>query len=163
MSSRNPRSSGGRVSRQLETEDGYPHIPQPKQGHFGHLLAFLSVIAVLGFGFWAAFNTMIETGGKPAPKAEATSPPTAMATPAALTPAPTAATAVGAASKVATGTPAPRATSAAGAPGFHEVQPGDTLFGIARRYDTTVDALMAANGITDRERMLRVGERLKLP
>lgn len=32
---------------------------------------------------------------------------------------------------------------------FHVVQPGETLFRLALRYDTTVEAIMAANGLTD--------------
>jgi len=37
----------------------------------------------------------------------------------------------------------------AGTPVVHVVQPGDTLTLIARQYDTTVDAIMAANNITN--------------
>ncbi|MBA3531368.1 MAG: LysM peptidoglycan-binding domain-containing protein [Ardenticatenales bacterium] len=38
--------------------------------------------------------------------------------------------------------------SAAAAGGTHVVQPGDTLFSIARRHGTTVEALMALNGLS---------------
>jgi LysM repeat protein len=161
MSSRTPRSSGGRAARQVEPEDPYPHIPEPEQGHAGHLLAFLSVLAVLGFGFWAAFTTL--TGGAVQPAAKGPAP----------TAAPTAAAAATAAAKAATAAPtapAPAAAgtgpSAAGTPGearVHVVASGDSLFGIAQRYKTTVEAIMAANGITDRNKLLHVGDRISIP
>jgi hypothetical protein len=51
------------------------------------------------------------------------------------------------------------------APGsrFYEVEPGDTLFEIALANGMTVDAIMAANDITDRTEPLRVGRRLAIP
>jgi murein DD-endopeptidase MepM/ murein hydrolase activator NlpD len=51
------------------------------------------------------------------------------------------------------GTPEPR---------VHVVQPGDTLFDIARRYDTTVDAIAGANDISD-PTLIVVGEKLVIP
>ncbi|MEZ4236165.1 MAG: LysM peptidoglycan-binding domain-containing protein [Myxococcota bacterium] len=42
------------------------------------------------------------------------------------------------------------------------VRRGDTLWALARRMGTTVDALVAANGITDPDR-IRVGQVLKMP
>lgn len=49
-------------------------------------------------------------------------------------------------------TPAPAAAPAsspapAGTAGAHVVRPGDTLFGIAKKYGTTVSALLAVNGL----------------
>lgn len=44
----------------------------------------------------------------------------------------------------------------------HVVSRGDTLSGIAQAHGTTVDALVAENGITDRDR-IRIGEELRLP
>jgi len=44
----------------------------------------------------------------------------------------------------------------------HTVQPGENLFRIALRYGTTIDALMAANGLTD-SRTIVVGQRLVIP
>lgn len=44
----------------------------------------------------------------------------------------------------------------------HEVQPGETLSRIARRYRTTVQALMEANPGIDPHR-LRIGQKLRLP
>ena len=40
---------------------------------------------------------------------------------------------------------------------------GDTLNRIAQRYGVTVEAIMQANGFTDRNRILRIGERLVIP
>lgn len=45
--------------------------------------------------------------------------------------------------------------------GVHLVEPGDTLTGIAARYDTTVDELRERNGLDGD--LLRVGQRLALP
>ncbi|MCC9077391.1 type 4a pilus biogenesis protein PilO [Litorilinea aerophila] len=63
----------------------------------------------------------------------------------------------------ATATPSPTASATPTGtvpPGttVHVVQPGETLFSIARRYGTTVEALMAANGLTSTT--IRVGQRL---
>jgi LysM repeat protein len=46
---------------------------------------------------------------------------------------------------------------------FHVVEGGDTLNRIAQKYGVTVDAIMQANGFTDRNRILRIGERLVIP
>jgi LysM repeat protein len=73
----------------------------------------------------------------------------------------------------ATGTPgpAPTATPAPGgatptpqtltAPITYTVQPGDTLFGLARRYNTTVQAIMQINGMMDY--FLRAGQVIWIP
>lgn len=45
---------------------------------------------------------------------------------------------------------------------YDQVQAGDTLWGISRRYDTTVEAIAALNGIRDPNRIY-VGEILKIP
>jgi murein DD-endopeptidase MepM/ murein hydrolase activator NlpD len=55
-----------------------------------------------------------------------------------------------------------RQVSSSEAPVAYRVQPGDTLFAIARRYGTTVEAIAAANGLPSAHR-LRVGQRLVLP
>jgi len=47
-------------------------------------------------------------------------------------------------------------------PIVHVVQPGENLFRIARRYGTTVDAIVAANGLTNR-RLIHAGQRLVIP
>ncbi|MGE3267331.1 MAG: LysM peptidoglycan-binding domain-containing protein [Chloroflexota bacterium] len=45
----------------------------------------------------------------------------------------------------------------------HVVEGGDTLNRIAQRYGVTVEGIMQANGFTDRNRILRIGERLMIP
>lgn len=52
---------------------------------------------------------------------------------------------------------------AASTPGVHVVQPGDTLSALARRYNTSVKALVAANGMANANVPLRVNQQLKLP
>lgn len=64
-----------------------------------------------------------------------------------------------AAPRPATRKPAPAQTI----PGEHLVQPGDTLTALARRYGTTVNALVAANGMAHANVPLRVNQRLKIP
>lgn len=60
--------------------------------------------------------------------------------------------------------PAPPADGAAdqdgGRAAYHDVRRGDTLFSLARRYGTTVDAILALNG--RRAPSIRVGERLRV-
>jgi LysM repeat protein len=45
----------------------------------------------------------------------------------------------------------------------HTIEGGDTLSRIAQRYGVTVEAIMQANGFTDRNRVLRIGDRLVIP
>lgn len=55
--------------------------------------------------------------------------------------------------------PAPESTPE---PTFYSVQPGDTLYSIAQRFGTTVEAIVAANEISDAS-VIRVGQRLIIP
>ncbi len=60
-------------------------------------------------------------------------------------------------------TPAPTDTpTVTPTPIFYEVQPGDTLIGIAHRYGVSLASLQQANGIID-PRTLSVGQRLVIP
>jgi nucleoid-associated protein YgaU len=67
--------------------------------------------------------------------------------------------------------PAPTPTPAAGATPtptttgerIHVVQAGDTLWSLAQRYDSTVEAIVAANNLTDRSATLRIGQTLIIP
>lgn len=58
--------------------------------------------------------------------------------------------------------PAPTAVPPASTAIYHTVQAGENLYRIAKRYGTTVEAIMAANGITD-ARSLKVGQVLLIP
>lgn len=60
------------------------------------------------------------------------------------------------------GAGAASAQEPAGAPVTYTVQPGDTLYTIAQRFGTTVDALAAANGIAD-PALIAVGQKLTIP
>jgi LysM repeat protein len=57
---------------------------------------------------------------------------------------------------------APTAEATPQGPRTHTVQPGDTLLAIAERYDTTVDAIRAANPGVD-PAALRIGQELTIP
>jgi LysM repeat protein len=65
--------------------------------------------------------------------------------------------------------PSPPPDAASPGPGsppggrIHTVEGGDTLNKISQRYGVTVEAIMQANGFTDRNRILRIGERLVIP
>ncbi|MFQ5612746.1 MAG: LysM peptidoglycan-binding domain-containing protein [Anaerolineae bacterium] len=62
-----------------------------------------------------------------------------------------------------TPTPAPTATlTPTLEPVVYEVQPGDTLGGIAIRFEVEVEDIMAANGLTDPS-LLRIGQELIIP
>ena len=45
---------------------------------------------------------------------------------------------------------------------IHVVRPGDTLASIARRFDTSIDALAASNGLVDAD-LIRIGQELEVP
>ncbi len=170
MPRRTTPPAGGRIAPQPEPEDSYPHIPEPKQAHGGTLLAIVSVFAILGFGVWTAVGTLTApantTTGKP--QTQTTIVPTKPAVAAAPTSA-AASTPAGAtttASAPPASTPAAQAGASTPGPGgtrVHVVGQGDTLYRIAALYGTTVDAIMAANGFTDRSKVLHVGDKLKIP
>jgi LysM repeat protein len=56
----------------------------------------------------------------------------------------------------------PRGPVEEGQPRVHVVQPGDTLFALARAWGCTVAAIVAENGIAN-ESLIRVGQRLQKP
>jgi LysM repeat protein len=56
----------------------------------------------------------------------------------------------------------PGASAPSPEPGVHIVRPGETLYGIALMYGTTVDAIASANGIVD-PNFIHVGQRLIIP
>ena len=56
--------------------------------------------------------------------------------------------------------PAPAASAATG--GTYTVQPGDAVWTLARRWDTTVEAIALANGLSD-PTLIRIGDTLVIP
>jgi murein DD-endopeptidase MepM/ murein hydrolase activator NlpD len=58
--------------------------------------------------------------------------------------------------------PNPGSGTSSQATHLHTVKSGDTLYGIARRYGTSVDALCRLNGIRA-ESILRIGQKIRLP
>ena len=84
-------------------------------------------------------------------------PPTTLPTPIPLTTAP--ATAVSTAAPAPTTAPPPSTT---GGEVTYVVQRGDTLYSIARRYGTTVQAIAVRNGIANPS-LIRVGQTLTIP
>ena len=50
---------------------------------------------------------------------------------------------------------------AASAGGTYMVQAGDTLFGISQRYGTSIEAIVAANGLTSD--LVQIGQALTIP
>ena len=99
----------------------------------------------------ATQNATITITGGPSPT---TAPPTATPT---RTPGPTV-TPGPTATRTPTVTPGPPPVCVA----YYTVQWGDTLYSIARRYGTTVQAIAAANGITNPS-LIRVGQVLCIP
>jgi LysM repeat protein len=98
----------------------------------------------------------IPTAGTSSPEPTPAPILTAQPTPA-ETPRPTAAPAETAVSRANSGS-SPQLTGRQ-----YVVQPGDTLFSIARRNGTTVDAMVVANRLVSRDAVLPVGQRLVIP
>ncbi len=146
--------------RKQPPEETLPVVPEPKQGSIGNVLAILSVMAVLGFGLWTAFATLTAPD-KPATKPSATAGPTLAATKAPAAPAAATTPAPATAAPATTPTGAAATTPTGGR--VHVVGEGDNLYRIAQRYGTTVEAIMAANGFTDKSKILHVGDRLTIP
>ena len=65
--------------------------------------------------------------------------------------------------KPATPAPAPAPAAAPTTPGQYVVRPGDTLTSIARRYRTSVSAIVAANGMASADVPLKVNQNLRIP
>ncbi|MGC8633334.1 MAG: LysM peptidoglycan-binding domain-containing protein [Candidatus Limnocylindrales bacterium] len=133
------------------------------------LLAILLVAGVVGYGLAFLSAELIgraNSAGPPAAaSARASAGPTAAASgipasasppatsPASPSPTPTA---------IATTVPSGLASPAPASPQIHLVAPGETLTSIAARYGLSVQALAAANGITDLDRIY-VGQKLVIP
>jgi LysM repeat protein len=94
-----------------------------------------------------------------APTAAATAPPEPTAAPTAAATAPPEPTAAPPTTIPPTAAPAPPA-----APRTYTVQPGDTLLSIAKKFNTTVTAIVKANKLTPKQAdSLRVGQELVIP
>src|ERR1041384_5066328 len=59
--------------------------------------------------------------------------------------------------------PAAAAQVPSSAARVHQVQQGDTLYGIAGRYGVTVGSILSANGIKTNSVRLKLGQRLTIP
>ena len=147
------RLEGGAVSRRSPL----PSVPWAIFGGMGALL----LVAALVFGI-PRFVRWLETLGPPTPTptktvvvGTATQTPVTLMPTATPTPMPTTPTSTPT-------TPPPTPTLTPTPPMIiHTVVAGDTLSSIARKYGTTVEAIMAANGKTDT--LLSVDEELIIP
>ena len=136
-----------------------------RAGHILVLVVALVLLGALAWGVgWVAHSLMVQ----PTPLPAATTTPTVLPTSAPtvapiLTAEPTQASTESVTSTpVPTSTPAPTITPSP-TPAFilHTVRWGDTLYSLARRYGTTVEAIRAANGL--RSDRIRIGQTLKIP
>ena len=112
------------------------------------------------------FLTTLEVS--PAPTGASPAPTPADGTTAQPTqaPAPTAAAAntpVASSTVAPTPAPQPTATIVPGSVREHTVVAGDTLFALARRYESSVQAIVAANNLRDSNVTLQIGQRLIIP
>jgi LysM repeat protein len=113
------------------------------------------VVAVVLAGVSGIFGGAQPPSSSPTPQVS----PSIAETP---TPSPVPPSAAASASAAPTPTPAPAATpTPAPTPQTYVVQSGDTLNGIAQRFDTTAAAIAAANGLLND--VINVGQRLIIP
>jgi LysM repeat protein len=153
---------GAALSRLFAERRGWQAIPALV------LVLALGAVGLAGFG-----RNQPATGSLPSapavaiasastvvtPTQSATAGPTATTAPTA-TPAPTAAPAP-TATPAATATPRPTATPAPSARTSYTVKAGDTLYGIAQTFGTTVAAIKDLNGLTSNT--IHVGRVLLIP
>ena len=105
------------------------------------------------------------TDTSPAPAPTDSQPAATIAQPT-QAPAPTTAdanTPVATSTVASTPAPQPTATIAPGSVREHTVVAGDTLFALARRYESSVQAIVAANNLRDSNVTLQIGQRLIIP
>jgi LysM repeat protein len=126
---------------------------------------------IAGLGVGSAASTLLGSSASapPRPTAAATAPSVTGQQPGAqqaapAAPAPAAPAAAPPAPAAPAATPSPAASPTA-RPGQREhiVAGGDTLFAIANRYNTNVDAIVAANNLPSRATVLQIGQRLVIP
>lgn len=122
------------------------------RGAYTLILGAVLVVGVVALFF--AVSWVLGTSGTPTPTATPAASPTALGAPAPFSSPP----------PFLVPSPSPSPTpSPPAAQKFHVVEGGDTLNRIAQKYGVTVEAIMQANGFTDRNRILRIGERLVIP
>ena len=59
--------------------------------------------------------------------------------------------------------PAPAASAPASIASSHTVVRGDTLWGLSRKYNVSVDAIRAANGMAPDDNNIRLGQSVAIP
>ena len=130
-----------------------------------YTLVFAAVLGVLVLGLFFALSWLLGFGGPSGASAPAPASPTVSAPAGQLpNPAPISSpVAVIAASPSPSPSPDPGLAPAPTGGRVHVVEAGDTLNRLAQRYGVTVEGIMQANGFADRNRILRIGERLVIP
>jgi LysM repeat protein len=131
-----------------ETPAGEAEVAPPQEGT-PNVLATAAANSALA-------TQQAETGGDSPTETPTTPAPTQTQPPAATTPTPTPTTSAPT-TPVPTQTPLPPTGQAT-----HVVQPGENLFRIAMRYNTTVNVIASANGITN-PALIYVGQKLTIP
>jgi hypothetical protein len=123
-----------------------------------YTLVFAAVLVALAIGLFFLLYWILGSGGP----LGANSPPTPAPSPApGLLPAPAP---ISSPPPFVVPSPSPSPPPGAAPQGrMYQVQAGDTLNRIAQNHGVTVDAIMQANGRTDRNQILRIGERLVIP
>lgn len=146
------------------------HYTRPARRSGDHnvtTMVIVIVVITLGVGLLYAVSSWINAGSssRTAQVVASPSPAASVAAPAAVgSPLPSPqAVVLGSPQPVVIAGPSPSAETVPGARRTYKVAPGDTLAKIAAQYGTSIDAIMRANNITDRSRILRVGEDLVIP
>jgi LysM repeat protein len=147
------------------------HYTRPARRSGDHnvtTMVIVIVVITMGVGLLYAVSSWINAGSSsrtaqvvatPSPAAATVPVPAAVGSP---LPSPQPVV-LGSPQPVVIGGPSPSAEAVPGARRTYKVAAGDTLAKIAAQYGTTIDAIMRANNITDRGRILRVGEDLVIP
>jgi LysM repeat protein len=140
--------------------------PPSTGGGFGRLFTMIAVILILALGVLAVFTLPGLLAGNPSQTARpqtsglATNLPTPLSSSVAVVPTPTVVppsiTPPTVVPTEATPTPEP-------SPQTYKIKPGDTLARIARKFDTTVEAIMAANPQIDNPNHIEVGQVIVIP
>ena len=145
---------GGKAAEGAETCDMCGAVLVEKRGTsyllvaIESLLVVLAVVVLLG-SIWLLRPQQTQPSAGPPPTPIPTSTPTPTRPPRTSTPTVTSTPTI-------TPTPLPPFIT-------HTVQAGDTLLGIAAEYGTTVEAIVAASGLSGPEELLQIGQELRVP